>query len=229
MGRSAFHLQIPSVWTMPVCPEQYDRRPLSATEQEALAVLSEGYAPMNSVSRREAQATLARLYRPLHAVYALRRQDPSCRPLATSMLCRQMHRRVRAFWKWSPQDWLAVMETSPASFATVNDLHGGGKGLRPHLLDVAYLLCGFDEFGPLWTATALHRMARVVFGTERVAIQLARIDVVLAPEGYATGQQSLKQRYQAVSFLLLVYRSPWLEDLTPTAVDRANEMAPEHR
>lgn len=47
-------------------------------------------------------------------------------------------------------------------------------------------------------------------------------------EGYAAGRQSLKQRYQAVSFLLLLNRSPWLEDLTPPVVDRAIEMAPTH-
>lgn len=182
MGRSAPSLRVPFVWTMPICPEQYDRRPLSGAEWEALAVLSEGHAPMNSVPRREAEAALIRLYRPLHAVYALRRQDPSCRPLATSIVCRQMHRRARAFWQWSTQDWLAVLETSPDSFAHVHDLSCGGNGLRPHLLDVAYLLCGFEEFGSLWTATGLHRMARVVFGTERVAAQLARVDAVLAQE-----------------------------------------------
>src|SRR2546426_11560795 len=41
----------------------------------ALAVLVNGDAPLNSSARRKAEATLGRLIRPLHEVYALRSEE----------------------------------------------------------------------------------------------------------------------------------------------------------
>ncbi len=181
---------------------------------------------MNSAVRRTAAATLGRLSRPLHAVYALRRRDASHRARATQFLFRQMHRRGRAFWQWSAHDWGDVVGATAAAFEAANGPGSGRNGLRPHLLDVAYLLCGFEALGPLWTATAWYPMARVVFGADLLDRQLARLDAVLADEGYATGRGSMKQRHQALSFLLLVNRSPSLEDLSWDVMDRAATMAP---
>jgi hypothetical protein len=153
-------------WRPPLGPERYDRRPLSLAERAALAALAEG--PLDGPSatdgpaRRAAEAILSRLVRPLHEVYALRRRDASRRALAAHLLFRQMHRRGRAFWQWSAQDWHDVVGATAAAFEAANGRGRGCQGLRPHLLDVAYLLCGFDAFGPLWLATAFSPMARVV-------------------------------------------------------------------
>ena len=216
------------VWRMPLRPERYDRGPLTAAERAALAVLVDGHAPANSTPRRAAEALLARLSLPLHEVYALRRKDASRRTLATRIMFRQMHRRGRAFWQWSAQEWREVVGATALAFEEANALQDGRNGLRPHLLDVAYLLCDFDEFGPLWTATAFYPMARVVFGADRIAGEVARIDAVLANEGYATGQLSLKQRRQVIAFLLLLNRCPWLDDLSWNVVERAVAMVPAH-
>ncbi|MGH2370444.1 MAG: hypothetical protein ACRDI2_19895, partial [Chloroflexota bacterium] len=138
------------------------------------------------------------------------------------------------FWQWTVQDWHEVVGATAAAFEAANALpcgrggRHGRQGLRPHLLDVAYLLCGFEAFGPLWTATAFYPMARVVFGADVLDGQLARLDAVLANEGYATGHGSMKQRHQALSFVLLLNRSPWLADLSWEGVDRAAGMAPAH-
>jgi len=122
-------------------------------------------------------------------------------------MCQQMHRRGRAFWQWSPWEWREVVGTTYSAFERANDTGPARNGLRPHLLDVAYLLCGFDDFGPLWTATAFYPRARVVFGPARIDSQIARIDAALAQEGYATGHLSMKQRHQAIAFVLLLNRS----------------------
>ena len=221
-----------ATWRPPLCPERYDRSPLSPAERAALAMLIDGQvdgrAAMNSAARRTAEGGLVRLSRPLHEVYALRRKDPSRRALATHVVFRQMHRRGRAFWQWTAQEWRDVLGVTAAAFEAVNALPHGRTGLRPLLLDVAYLLCGFEDFGPLWTATAYYPMARVVFGADVLAGQVARLDAALANEGYATGHVSVKQRHQAISFVLLVNRSPWLDDLSWEAVDRAAAMAPAH-
>jgi len=212
-------------WVMPLQPERYDRDPLSAAERAALAALIDGHTPLNSAPRRAAEAALIRLLAPLHDVYALRRTEASLRPLATRVMCQQMHRRGRAFWQWSPWEWREVVGTTYSAFEHANDTGPARNGLRPHLLDVAYLLCGFDDFGPLWTATAFYPMARVIFGAALVDAQIARVDAVLAHEGYAIGHVSLKQRHQAISFLLLLNRNPWLDQLSQEVVDRAEGMA----
>jgi len=227
MASNAVRQAVPArpAWRPPLGPERYDRRPLSATERTALAVLVDGQPSMTSVARRTADAAIGRLSRPLHEVYALRHRGASHRALATHLMFRQMHRRGRAFWQWSTQDWCDVVGTTAAAFEVTNGRRGARNGLRPHLLDVAYLLCGFEAFGPLWTATAWYPMARVVFGADLVDHQVACLDAVLANEGYATGHGSMKQRHQALAFLLLVNRSPCLEELSWEAVDRAATLA----
>jgi len=216
---------LPPAWVMPLRPERYDRSPLAPAERAALAVLVDGHAPLNSAPRRAAEATLARLFAPLHDVCARRHAQESRRALATRVVCRQMHRRGRAFWQWSAGEWRAVIGATYEACERVHAIGGARNGLRPYLLDVAYLLCGFDDFGPLWTATAFYPMARAVFGAAPVDAQIARIDAVLAHEGYATGHGSLKQRHQAISVLLLLNRSPWLDHLAWDVVERAEALA----
>jgi len=121
-----------------------------------------------------------------------------------------------------------VIGPTYAAFEQVHAVSGTRNGLRPHLLDIAYLLCGFDDFGPVWSAAAFYPLARVVFGAVLVDAQIARMDMILAREGYATGHASLKQRHQALALLLLLNRCPWLEQLTWDVVDRAATMAFPH-
>jgi len=213
---------------MPLRPEQFDRRPLTPAERVALVLLTEGSAPMNSTPRRAAAAVLARLLTPLHAVYALRHSQPSRQSLAAQLVCRQMHQRGRAFWQWSPLEWRTISGDTYDAFERVHAVHGARGGLRPYLLDVAYLLCRFEGLGPHSTATAFYPMACAIFGAPLVDAQIARINAVLAREGYATGHASMKQRHQVIAVLLLLNRSPWLAHLSWTVVDRAADLAFPH-
>src|SRR6266567_5100003 len=230
MNASALQQTFPArpVWRMPIRPEHYDRTPLSDVERIALAVLVSGHAPLNSSARRRAEATLGRVIRPLHDVYALRRVDASTRPQATRVMLGQMHRRSKSFWQWSAHEWCDVVGVTAESFEAANGLPRRREGLRPHLLDVAYLLCGFEQFGPIWTATAFYPMARVAFGANVLDGQIARLDAVLANNGYSSGHLSVKQRHQAIAFILLLNRSPWLEDLCWAALERAASIAITH-
>jgi hypothetical protein len=78
-----------------------------------------------------------------------------------------------------------------------------------------------DSFGPIWTATAFYPMARVVFGAEVLNGQIARVDEVLANNGYSAGRVSMRQRHQAIALVLLLNHSPWLDDLSWAALERA--------
>jgi len=139
-----------------------------------------------------------------------------------------MHRRGESFWQWSAQEWCDVVGVTAESFEAANGLPRTRNGLRPYLLDVAYLLCGFEQFGPIWTATAFYPMARVVFGADVLDDQTARVDAVLANNGYSSGHLSVKQRHQALAFILLLNHSPWLDDLSWAALDRAASIAITH-
>jgi hypothetical protein len=216
------------MWRMPIHPERYDRSPLSDAERMALAVLVDGDARLNSPARRKPEATLVRLTRPLHEVYALRRRDASVRPIATRVIFTQMHRRGKAFWQWSPREWCNVVGVTAEAFETANGLPRRRNGVRPHLLDVAFLLCGFEQFAPIWTATAFYPMARVVFGADVLDGQIARLDSVLADNGYSSGRVSIKKRHQAIAFVLLLNRSPWLDDLAWPALEYAASMGSPH-
>jgi hypothetical protein len=174
----------------------------------ALAVLVSGDALLNSPARRRAEATLVRLPWPLHEVYGLRRMHATTRPLATRVMFAQMHRRGKSFWQWSAQKWCDVVGVTAESFEATNGLPRTPNGLHPHLLDVAYLPCGFEQFGPIWTATAFYPMARVVFGADVLEGQTARVDAVLTHNGYSSGHLSVKQRHQALAFILLLNHSP---------------------
>jgi hypothetical protein len=231
MNSSAAQQLVPAhpVWRMPIHPERYDRSPLSQAERMALAVLVDGNARLNSPARRKPEAALARLTRPLHDVYALRRTESSLRPKATRVMFTQMHRRGKAFWQWSAEEWCDVVGVTAESFEAANGLPRRREGLRPHLLDVAYLLCGFEHFDPIWTATAFCPMARVVFGADVLGGQIARVDAVLADNGYSLGHESMRHRHQAIiAFVLLLNHSPWLEDLSWAALDHAASMASAH-
>jgi hypothetical protein len=140
----------------------------------------------------------------------------------------QMHRRGTAFWQWSAQEWCDVAGVTAELFEAANGLPRRRQGLRPHLLDVAYLQCGFEHFGPIWMATAFYPMARVVLGADVLDGQIARVDEVLADNGYSPAHVSVKQRHQAIAFVLLPNRSPWLDDLSWAALDRAASMASAH-
>src|SRR5947209_12372160 len=130
-------IQVRPAWRMPVRPERYDRSPLSDAERTALEVLISGDVPVNSLARRTAQASLARLSQPLHDVYRLRRADASTRPRATRVMLRQMHRRGTAFWQWSASEWCEVVGQTAEAFEAANGLSRWRNGIRPPLPDGA--------------------------------------------------------------------------------------------
>ena len=73
---------------------------------------------------KKPEAALARLTRPLHDVYALRRTESSLRPKATRVMSTQMHRRGKAFWQWSAEEWCDVVGVTAESFEAAISVAG---------------------------------------------------------------------------------------------------------
>ncbi|MET9412463.1 hypothetical protein ABZX90_43220 [Streptomyces sp. NPDC002935] len=124
----------------------------------------------------------------------------------------------RAFWGWTPQEWIHLLGRTQAEFHQ----HAPGWAsdeVRPYLAAHAYLLGSFNEFHPLGSIQRLTLSWRI-FGRDRVNREIARIRAVLASWGYQLGRDDDTPLPMMVCLLLLLNRSPHLEDLDTSLFDR---------
>ncbi|MEE4543597.1 hypothetical protein V2S66_16650 [Streptomyces sp. V4-01] len=214
------------LWAWPVDLTRYDRRGL-LTEAEAEALRN---CRIDQVRRHDLAADpvslrpAARLVRPLADVLAAlhlppddRHQRRYARDAAGLVLIRSGELR-RAFWGWSVQDWADLINTDGAEFRR----HWGGQigpNARPFLIAYAYLLGEFTAFERLGRFMR-PSLARRVFGAGPVDIAVEQVCTVLADWGYRRDAQKLET---AVCQVLLLNRSPQLEDLSAEALGELRE------
>ncbi|MEV5493453.1 hypothetical protein AB0L47_36715 [Streptomyces bobili] len=122
------------------------------------------------------------------------------------------------FWGWTPQEWIHLLGRNQTEFhehapGWVND------EVRPHLAAHAYLLGSFNEFHRHGSFQRLTLSWRV-FGGGLVTSEIARIRAVLASWGYQLGRDDDTLLPMVVCQLLLLNRSPHLEDLDTSLFDR---------
>src|SRR5258708_22825666 len=124
----------------PSWDEQFDRTPdLAPSERATLALLHQTCEAGSPVWPPGASERIQCLTTPLRVTL-----DWLCTPQATQyaiihVLLREMHRRGRAIWGWSSDEWV---ETLCADFRSFRARHGPGGTCRQHVLALAYLLCG---------------------------------------------------------------------------------------
>ncbi|MFG2979593.1 tyrosine-type recombinase/integrase [Streptomyces sp. NPDC048331] len=214
------------VWAWPVDLPGYDRRGL-LTEAEAEALRN---CSIDEVRRHDLAADLvslrpaARLVRPLADVVAAlhwplddRHQRRYARDAAGLILLRSGELR-RAFWGWSVQDWVDLINADGAEFRR----HWGGQigpNARPFLIAYAYLLGEFTAFERLGRFMR-PSLARRVFGAGPVDAAVGQVCTVLAEWGYRRDAQKLET---VVCQVLLLNRSPRLEDLSTEALGELRE------
>ncbi len=207
-------------WHLPVVPEDCDRDPaLSAAEEEAIrTIMRLGPDDVRRDYARAAKLALRRFEEPLAAVYALRRGGNQGLHYARRILYDAMLRRRRAFWGWIDADWLALLRPSTADFVTANRAYGknADKG-RPLLMDFAYLLGGVSDLRAVGMGAVRASMAETMFGADRLEAATRRLLAVLAGHrglGYAGGVTQYTSIRSALALLMLLNRSPRLEDIT---------------
>ena len=111
-------------WSMPVVPETYDRRPLTAGERQALDFLrnsrAHGDPDPRSKEARAARRTLDRLNQPIADVFRLRHQGRSEEMVRDiqHLMRLEMLRHGTTFWQWSEQEWLDILCPTWESFRT---------------------------------------------------------------------------------------------------------------
>src|SRR5215469_15867621 len=132
------------IWHMPLVPESYDQSPLTEEEQWAL----ECYAGCNSGNSRSKEAErarnlLVRFDRPLADVFHLRHQGRSEELIQAlqRFMRREMYRRGKIFWVWSPEEWIETLQPTYEQFS----VKFWGSTIRVAVMDAAYLLGGVTD------------------------------------------------------------------------------------
>jgi integrase len=215
-------------WRMPIVPEHYDRRPLTAEERQTLDFLknrqAHGGPDPRSKEARTARSTLDRLNQPVVDVFRLRHQGNSEEMLRDLhyLIWREMLRRGTTFWQWSAQEWLDILCPTWAIFSAT---HGVRYGIiRTSILDDAYLLGGVSDLRSVGIGLQISAAAKTYFGAELLAHQSEQVMNVLEGKGYANGEHNVRMLQQCLSMLFILNRSPYLEALSePLLAEVAGE------
>lgn len=206
-----------AAWTWPLDLARYDRRAL-VTSAEANVL---GALEIEQVRRLGLTSAAApkRLVEPLAYARECLQWEPGtghqrrfARDAAGLVLIR-CGDLGRSYWGWSDEDWADLINRSGAEFRR---LWGGqiGPNARPFVIAYAYFLGGFTAFeqvGRFQRPT----LARRVFGGAAVDDAVGKILAILGDWGYQRGPDRLTS---AVCQILLLNRSPRLEDLTSSAL-----------
>jgi integrase len=203
-------------WEPLVRVTDYDRAPsLSDSERSQLAEL------LLSGSRTSfwKESRLPRLLRPLNDVLVatcpVSRGRHNVHQRAMRILLHEMQARCNSFWAWDEDDWCDIVRAS--SRDCVQHFRAG-RQIRQHLMAVAYLLGGMSNvsrFGRILQT----RLATYVFGRAAVEASIRRVVEFAQSWGYRDAQYLTI----ALSEVLLLNRSPRLEDLHREVLERARE------
>jgi len=187
-------------WSWPVDSNRYDLNPaLTSLERTALRPYADP-RHLRTVKRlARLEPPLRRLIEPINDVLDHTKPTHYGKSYLVLYLMREMNRRQRAFWGWTPEQWIE----------TINQRREG----QHHIIALAYLLCEFNQLDKVGGSHIVYVvLARKVFGPDLVEAALERVRVLLADWGYAemTVKQYMKR---TVCEALLTNRSPRLEDL----------------
>ena len=196
---------------MPLDPQAYDRRPWTEEERVAMFVSSTRHGTAKEAIR--ARSILTRFNQPLADIYRLRHQERNPEGLSETQLLmyREMHRRGKGFWQWSPLEWL---ETVCPTVALFEAKHGKGHCAHMTIMDAAYLLGGVSDLRPVGLSFHVVSAASIYFGKERVLAQCEKVLQVLVGRGYKDGTEGKKGLRHCLCLLFVLNRSPYLEDLS---------------
>jgi len=216
----------PERWSWPIIPDHYDTA-VEVRPAEAVAVSELGVRNLRRLKDHDPSAAgwrvIHRLLVPLEAVNAALDSPPTPHRRRAmldviAVLLTRCAETGRTFWGWTAQEWIHLLGRNQTEFhehapGWVND------EVRPYLAAHAYLLGSFNEFHRLGSFQRLTLSWRV-FGRGLVSSEIARIRAVLASWGYQLGRDDDTLLPMVVCQLLLLNRSPHLEDLDTPLFDR---------
>jgi len=198
-------------WLMPLDPSIYDRRPWTEEERWAIFVSSTRHGTAKEAI--SARKILARFNQPLADIYHLRHQGRNPEGLAETQLLmhREMHRRGKGFWEWSPLEW---METLCPTVALFEVKHSKGHCAHMAIMDAAYLLGGVSDLRPVGLSFHAVPAADTYFGKGLVMSQCEKVLQILIGRGYKDSREGRKGLRHCLCLLFVLNRSPYLEDIS---------------
>jgi hypothetical protein len=205
-------------WEWLLRPDRFQRRDrLPQGESDALARLGFDLLRLDRDREHRQWQAIGRLTTPLDQALAVLHWHPDTlfqrrfARYATAIVLHRCGELGRDFWSWSTQEWAEVLRPH-----LLRQRFPGQVGMqaRPYLLTHAYLLTGFtayDLVGPF----ARQTLAQRIFGADTVAQAIEPVRAVLNGWGYrAPNLESM------ICTLLLLNRSPMLNELTSPALER---------
>jgi integrase len=213
-------------WGFPAGERGWDRRG-QLLDGEAAAIIALGPGGLRrrravGIPRLTARhwTALARLAEPLDAARAALHHGDDCRfrragAVAAAIVLQHCADTGRSYWAWAEWEWAGLCGPGPAEFLAAQALPAEPTA-RPVLAALGYLLGGFTGFQHLGTFNRSN-LARMVFGGDAVEGAIGQAAGILAQWGYQDPQRSGHRMRGTVSHVLLVNRSPRLEDLTTEA------------
>jgi hypothetical protein len=202
-------------WRMPVVPEDYDRSLPTSAERRALELAAVCGFASHSQESIAAKKMLARFDTPIADVFHLRHRG-RCSALLSEvqiLLRREMYRRQKMFWDWSPSEWLDLLCPTPALFWERYQCRQV-RGMRVAITDVAYLLGEVTDLRPAGIDLNVSMSANAYFGADLMTHQCKMLLDILAGKGYRDEGSSAKQIRRCLSMLFILNRSPYLEAIS---------------
>lgn len=223
---AAGRLDRSGLWQWPVDAARYDTAPLLRVEEKD-AIIELGVGNLRRLARHDPAARawqqVRRLLRPLDdATAALEAPLTSHRRRAmldaTAVVLVRCAETGRSYWAWAEDEWAEFLGQDQRGFRKAAP-GWADEAVRPYLAAHAFLLGGFTAFFRLGSFSRL-ALAWRVFGRDRVDSEIGRVRSVLAGWGYRLGRDDDQLLPMVACQVLLLNRSPYLEDLSTGLFER---------
>lgn len=214
-----------SLGTLPwvLDPTRYDRFPeLREPERAELSRLfSSGKLPIGKASKQ----ILQRLLQPIQEVLAhLQAPTVTCGAISR-VLCLEMHRRGTSFWAWSVEEWQESLGPNNAAFGNRYGWQAHTSQsirARSYLPGLVYILLPELNMQSLFNVIEIAPLAQKLLGEELILRTVRRITTVLESWGYQP-EADVQHFTTCICYLLLVNRSPHLDDLSYELLEVAGQ------
>jgi hypothetical protein len=202
-----------ALWQWPIRVADYDRSgSLSRTERR---VLTHDLAEALAVERNLRAALdrlrgIERLCIPLADALAAIDSNGHYDQRVKLMVLKQCALLDSAYWVWDTATWCRILGTTQQAFFAAHVPKPLCGGERQVLIAAAYLLRCFNDIPALGEVKRV-ALAEKIFGVERIAGALRRVQAVTAGWGYRAQCQPLMS---LVAELFLIQQRPELESLS---------------
>jgi len=205
--------------------------PLVVSAEETAAIVELGVSNLRRLKTSDLAApgwhVIGRLLRPLDAVNAGLNSPPTPHrrramlDVVALLLNRCAQPGAGSYWDWTADEWVGLLGRTQAEFRAAAPAWVGDE-VRPYLAAHAFLLGGFNQFHRLGSFQRLVLCWRI-FSRDLVNAEIGRLRAVLAGWGYQLGRADDPLLPLTVAALMLLNRSPHLEDLNTDLFDRVRE------